>query len=135
MFAQSLPLILTLLAIGAGIFFNNKGLADLRSDLRSDMKDLRSELKADIAASRVEFKADLAKLESRMDARFDAVDARFDAVDVRFNAIDVRFTGIDVRFNTVDLRLNSIDSSLFQFSELKGHLEGRVDEIAKRVAA
>lgn len=48
MFAQSLPLILTLLAIGAGILFNNRGL----SDLKFDMKEMKSDLKGDIAALR-----------------------------------------------------------------------------------
>ncbi len=96
MFAQSLPLILTLLAIGAGIFLNNKGLSDLRSDIKADMKDLKAELKADIA---------------RVDSRLSAVDARIDG------------------------RLNDIQSEMVHFYELKGHLEGRIDEIAKRVAA
>lgn len=94
MFAQSLPLILTLLAIGAGILFNNKGL----SDLKADVKELRGELKADIAAARAESRADLGKLEARLDTR-----------------------------------LNAIQSEQLHFSELKGHLEGRIDEIAKLV--
>jgi ABC-type phosphate transport system auxiliary subunit len=96
MVAQSLPLILTLLPLGAGIFFNNRGLSDLRTDLKADMKDLKSELKADIAAS-----------ESRLEARIDRLEVRLDA------------------------RLNVIDSELLHFAELKGHLEGRIDEIAK----
>jgi chromosome segregation ATPase len=110
MFAQSLPLILTLLAIGAGILINNKGL----SDLKADMKDMKTELKADIAAARAEAKADIVKVE-----------ARLDKLEVRLDKLEAR----------LDARLNSIDTSLLQFSELKGHLEGRVDEIAKRVAA
>jgi hypothetical protein len=85
MFAQSLPLLLTLLAIGAGIFMNNKGLSDLRVDIKADMKDLESELKADIAR--------------------------------------------------IDSRLNTMQTDLQHFYELKGHLEGRIDEIAKRVDA
>jgi hypothetical protein len=96
MFAQSLPLILTLVAIGAGIFFNNKGLFDLRADIKADMKDLRADLKGDIAALRAEVKSDIAR---------------------------------------IDTRLNSMQTDLQHFYELKGHLEGRIDEIAKRVAA
>lgn len=91
MFAQSLPLILTLLAIGAGILFNNRGL----SDLKFDMKEMKSDLKGDIAALRIELKSDIARIDGRLD---------------------------------------SIHSDLQHFYELKGHLEGRVDEIAKRVA-
>jgi septation ring formation regulator EzrA len=96
MFAQSLPLLLTLLAIGAGIFMNNKGLSDLKADMKADMKDLKSELKADISAARAEFKSDIAR---------------------------------------IDTRLNAMQTDLQHFYELKGHLEGRIDEIAKQVAA
>ena len=102
MFAQSLPLILTLLAIGAGIFFNNKGLSDLRADFKADIKDvksdiaeLKSDLKADIAALKADTKSDIARIDSR---------------------------------------LNSMQTDLQHFYELKGHLEGRIDEIAKRFA-
>jgi hypothetical protein len=107
MFAQSLPLLLTLLAIGAGIFMNNKGLSDLRADLKADMKDLKSELKADIAAARADSKADIA-----------AARAEF-KTDI----------------SRVDSRLNAMQTDLQHFYELKGHLEGRIDEIAKQVAA
>jgi len=103
MFAQSLPLLLTLLAIGAGIFFNNKGL----SDLKADMKDMKSDLKGDITATRVELKDDLASLRAELKSDI----AR------------------------IDTRLNSMQTDLQHFYELKGHLEGRIDEIAKRVAA
>jgi hypothetical protein len=85
MFAQSLPLILTLLAIGAGIFFNNRGLADLKADLKADIASLKADTKADIAR--------------------------------------------------LDSRLNMMQTDLHHFYELKGHLEGRIDEIAKRVSA
>ncbi len=84
MSAQSLPLLLTLLAIGAGIFLNNKGLTDLKADLKADVSELKHDLKADIAR--------------------------------------------------IDTRLNSMQTDLQHFYELKGHLEGRIDEIAKRVA-
>jgi hypothetical protein len=103
MVAQSLPLILTLLPLGAGIFFNNRGLSDLRTDLKADMKDLKSEMK-DLKS---ELKADIAASESRLEARIDRLEVRLDA------------------------RLNVIDSELLHFAELKGHLEGRIDEIAK----
>jgi septal ring factor EnvC (AmiA/AmiB activator) len=106
MFAQSLPLILTLLAIGAGIFFNNKGLADLKADIKADIASLKADTKSDIAR-----------------------------LDARFNSVDTRFNSIDTRFNSIDTRLNAIQSELLRFSELKGHLEGRIDEIARRVAA
>ncbi len=96
MFAQSLPLILTLLAIGAGIIFNNKGLSDLKADIKADMKDLKSDLKGDIASLRAEVKEDIAR---------------------------------------IDTRLNLMQTDLQHFYELKGHLEGRIDEIAKRVSA
>jgi septation ring formation regulator EzrA len=102
-FAQSLPLILTLLAIGAGMFLNNKGL----SDLRADMKDMKAELKSEISATRLELKEDIAGAENRIGARIDRLE------------------------NRLDTRLNAIDSELIRFSELKGHLEGRIDEIAR----
>jgi hypothetical protein len=87
---------LTLLAIGAGILINNKGLSDQRAEARADMKDLRAELKADIADSEIRIGARIDRLESRLNAR-----------------------------------LNAIESELLHFSELKGHLEGRIDEIAR----
>jgi ABC-type phosphate transport system auxiliary subunit len=35
----------------------------------------------------------------------------------------------------IDTRLNSMQNDLQHSYELKGHLEGRIDEIAKRVTA
>jgi septation ring formation regulator EzrA len=110
MFAQNLSLLVILLTIIAGIFYNNKGLTELKADLKADMKDLKAELKGDIAGLRSELKGDIAGLESRMEKRLDRLESR------------------------LDTRLNAIQSEQLHFSELKGHLEGRIDEIAKLVA-
>ena len=106
MFAQSLPLLLTLLAIGAGIFLNNKGLSDLKTDLKADMSELKHDLEADMSDLKADLKADVSELRHELKADI----AR------------------------IDTRLNSMQTDLQHFYELKGHLEGRIDEIAKRVA-
>lgn len=106
MFAQSLSLLVIFLTIIAGIFFNNKGLTDLKADIKADMKDLKAELKGEMTVLRTELKSDLAGLETRIEKRLDRIDTR----------------------------LNAIQSEQLHFSELKGHLEGRVNEIAKLVA-
>ena len=43
--------------------------------------------------------AKIGKVESRMDARFDAVDARFDSVNTRFDSVNGRFDAINTRFD------------------------------------
>jgi hypothetical protein len=43
--------------------------------------------------------AKVGKVESKMDARFDAVTGRFDAVNTRFNAVETRFDAINMRFD------------------------------------
>jgi hypothetical protein len=43
--------------------------------------------------------AKIGKVESRMDARFDAVDARFDSVNGRFDSVNGRFDAINTRFD------------------------------------
>jgi len=113
MFAQSLSLLVIFLTIIAGIFFNNKGL----TDLKADMKDLKAELKGDIAGLRSELKGDIAGLKSDMSGLEGRLEKRLDRLESR-----------------LDTRLNAIQSEQLHFSELKGHLEGRIDEIAKLVA-
>ncbi len=41
------------------------------------------------------------RLETTMDARFNAVDARFNAVDARFREVDVRFSKVDAEILSV----------------------------------
>jgi hypothetical protein len=53
--------------------------------------------------------AKIGKVESRFDARFDAVDARFDAVDARFDAVDARFESVNVRFDSVNVRFDAVN--------------------------
>ena len=43
--------------------------------------------------------AKIGKVESRMDARFDAVYARFDSVNTRFDSVNGRFDAINTRFD------------------------------------
>src|SRR6476619_6392176 len=44
------------------------------------------------------------RMETRFNARFEAVDARFDRMETRFNA---RFEGIDARFDTMEAGFNA----------------------------
>jgi hypothetical protein len=43
--------------------------------------------------------AKIGKVESKMDARFDAVNMRFDGVNTRFEGVNARFDAIDRRFD------------------------------------
>jgi hypothetical protein len=43
--------------------------------------------------------AKIGKVESKMDARFDAVNTRFDAVNTRFDAVNTRFDAVNARFD------------------------------------
>ncbi len=54
-----------------------------------------------------ELRIELVNLNTRFDARFNAVDARFDAIDIRLNAIDIRFDAIDARFATLSTDLDN----------------------------
>ncbi|MDM4763310.1 hypothetical protein QT381_09855 [Galbitalea sp. SE-J8] len=40
-------------------------------------------------------RADIARLDAKMDARFDTVSARFDAMSARFDGVDQRFDTLD----------------------------------------
>lgn len=54
----------------------------------------------------------LARLEQRVDGRFDAIDRRFDAIDHQFDEIDRRFEGVDRRFEGFDRRFDELDRKL-----------------------
>lgn len=51
-----------------------------------------------------------AALESRSDARFEAVDTRFNSLESRFEA---RFEAIDTQFGAVGTRFEALESRLF----------------------
>jgi hypothetical protein len=78
MYAQSVPFVLIFLTILAGILLNNKGLSDLKAELKADNAELKAELKADIAridarlnsmqSDLNQFYVVMGKLEGRLDA-------------------------------------------------------------------
>ncbi len=105
MYAQSVPFVLIFLTILAGILLNNKGLSDLRTELKADNAALRAEFKAENAALRAEFRADNAAL--RADVRID--------------------------INRIDTRLDGIQADLNQFYATMGRLEGRIEAIEKNM--
>jgi predicted Holliday junction resolvase-like endonuclease len=106
MYAQSVPFVLIFLTILAGILLNNKGLSDLKAELKADNAELKAELKADNAELKAELKADNAELKAELKADISRIDAR----------------------------LNSMQSDLNQFYVVMGKLEGRLDAIEKRAA-
>jgi hypothetical protein len=60
--------------------------------------------------TREELEIALIKLDTKLEAHFNAIDARFNALDQRFLGIDQRFLGIDAKFNGIDDRFNRIDA-------------------------
>lgn len=100
MYAQSIPVVLIFLTVVVGIFFNNKGLADLKVDLKGDIADLKkdnaslkAELKNDIAVLKIDLKADINRLDTWLNgiqsdlSQFFAVtgklEGRIDAIEKR----------------------------------------------------
>jgi archaellum component FlaC len=51
-------------------------------------------------------KKDIARLEAKMNKRFEQVDKRFEQVDKRFEQVDKRFEQVDKRFEQVDRKLS-----------------------------
>jgi Sec-independent protein translocase protein TatA len=85
-----------LIAILAGILFNNGSATVLRSemkDVRSEMKDVRSEMKD----FRSEMKADMRELRSEMRTRFDLVDAELRYFHGTVGKLDARMDAIEKR--------------------------------------
>jgi hypothetical protein len=104
MVAQTISLSIMLVAILAGILFNNKAVQELKADLKGDIKDFRAAFRRDI----------------------DRLDAKIDGVSALLNA---RLDGVSAGLNA---RLDVIEGDLRQFYHLSGKLEGRIDGIEKR---
>jgi predicted nuclease with TOPRIM domain len=82
MYAQSVPFVLIFLTILAGILLNNKGLADLKAEMKAENVALKTEMKSDLRAeiSRIDarlngiqsdlnqFYATMGRLEGRVEA-------------------------------------------------------------------
>ena len=81
-------------------------------------------------------RGDLARLEQKVDARFDAVDARFAAVEARFDAmearLDARFLGVDAKFLGVDARFDAIDARLLGVDARFDAIDARFDAVDAR---
>jgi predicted nucleic acid-binding Zn-ribbon protein len=65
-------------------------------------------------------------LETRMNARFDAVDKRFEAIDKRFEAIDKRFEAIDKRFDGIEEQVASVQEQANVIQERVEGIENRM---------
>lgn len=57
-------------------------------------------------------RADLQALDTKFEARFDALEPRFDAIDKRFESIDARFDANDKRFDALDTKIESVHREL-----------------------
>lgn len=75
----ALPIVFTL---GFGIWFNNKRIDDLRSDLR--------------------------RIEADFKSRFDRVDLRFDRIDLRFDRLEALVSGREQRVTRVEERTSIV---------------------------
>ena len=90
--------------------------------------------------------AGTAFLDSRIDARFEAVDARFDAVDVRFDEMDKRLTGridaVDGRIDGLERRIASLEQRLAEelrairqdIGDHRNALDQRIDRLMLAVS-
>lgn len=65
-------------------------------------------------------KVEVARLEKRMDERFDRVDERFKQVDAEFDRIDKRFEQVDKRFEQMDKRFEQVDK---RFDRVEGDIQ------------
>ena len=95
------------------------GMAGFTLALFGYLRTMKTDLRGDLETG-------LARLESRMDSKFDAVDTRFEAVDKRFDAVDKRFDAVDKRFEGVDKRFDQVEARL-------GVLEQRTFDLASRL--
>jgi septal ring factor EnvC (AmiA/AmiB activator) len=89
---DAITLGLPLLAIFFGILLNQKGLSDLKADIRGEMATQKAEFRADIAGLRsemasqkAEFKSDIADLRSEMKSGMASLREEFksDIADLR----------------------------------------------------
>jgi hypothetical protein len=62
-------------------------------------------------ADEVASKSDIARLEERLNTRFDAIDARFDQMDARFDRMEGR---TEARFDRMDDRIDRMDDRMDQ---------------------
>lgn len=79
-------------------------VADQFTELRAYVEFSHGDLSKRIDSTR----ADVARVERKMDARFDAIDSRFEAVDARFEAIDARFDRMDARFDRLESKIDAL---------------------------
>jgi ABC-type phosphate transport system auxiliary subunit len=93
MYAQSVPFVLIFLTILAGILLNNKGLSDLKAELKADNAELKAELKADNAELKAELKADI----SRIDARLNSMQSDLNQFYVVMGKLEGRLDAIEKR--------------------------------------
>jgi hypothetical protein len=77
--------------------------------------------------------AKIGKVESRMDARFDAVDARFDSVNTRFDAVNGRFDSVNGRFDAINTRFDDMrDLWRAELRRVEDVLDARLKHIEER---
>jgi hypothetical protein len=82
MVAQSVPFVLIFLTILAGILLNNKGLSDLKAELKADIAELKAEFRSEI---------------SRIDARLNAMQSDLKQFYVVMGKLEVRLDAIEKR--------------------------------------
>jgi len=86
---QSIPFVLIFLTILAGILLNNKGLADLKAEMKSDIVALRSELKQDLRGE------------------ISLIDARLNGIQSDLNQFYVTMGRLEGRIESVEKRIGS----------------------------
>lgn len=64
-----------------------------------------------------------ARINGRMDERFDRNDKRFERIDQHFGQIDKRFERIDKRFDRMDQRMDQMDQRMDQMDQRMDRIE------------
>ena len=82
MVAQSVPFVLIFLTILAGILLNNKGLSDLKAEMKSDHAEMKAEFRSEIA---------------RIDARLNAMQSDLNQFYVVMGKLEGRLDAIEKR--------------------------------------
>jgi hypothetical protein len=86
MYLQSVPFVLIFLTILAGILLNNKGLSDLKAEMRADSAALRAEMKGDLRAEI-----------SRIDARLNGIQSDLNQFYAGSGRLEGRIEAIEKR--------------------------------------
>lgn len=74
-----------------------------------------------------------ARLEERMNARFDKVDGRLEGMEKRLDGLEQRLDGLERRFDGLEQRFNGIEVRMDRLEARFDRLEGRFDRMENKL--